>query len=90
MTIKTIKQIEDFHLGFTKVGVDNSMKMEMACEITEYLMLKLAEPLGYAVNEFTIEAENGDERYTDAAQELFNENYDKITKIIESVMGVDL
>ena len=71
-----------FSQGFIKIGVDNSMKMEIASEIADYII----ESTGGCAD--VVKGENGDETLTDEAQDLFNEHYDRITSIIEKCLGV--
>jgi len=82
-TMETI----DFERGFAKVGVDNSMKMEIACEITEYIINELISQtcFDYPIE---VEDENGDVHYTEEAQDLFNEHYDQVSQIINIGLGL--
>jgi len=63
--------------------IDNSDVIALAAEITEYIVYELV--YGGPIK---IQEENGDERYTDEAQEVFNDHYGEIKDIIEKGLGL--
>jgi len=63
--------------------IDNSDVIELAAEITEYIVYELV-----SGGPIIIQEENGDERYTDEAQEVFNDHYGEIKDIIEKGLGL--
>lgn len=60
--------------------IDNSDVIALAAEITEYIVYELV--YGGPIK---IQEENGDERYTDEAQEVFNDHYGEIKDIIKKL-----
>ena len=63
--------------------INNSDVIELAAEITEYIVYELV-----SGGPIIIQEENGDERYTDEAQEVFNDHYGEIKDIIEKGLGL--
>lgn len=77
--------------------VDNVNILEVACELaTRAVFLDLTEShetpeeaLIAFEKEYTAVDENGDIRYTDEAQELFNQYYEYYEGSLMSILGVD-
>ena len=76
---------EAFTRGFTTMPFDNSMRMELACDMADLL---LPHYLDSDMPMWKTDAE-GNDSYTDTAQDLFNDIYDDMLQKIDAIIGLD-
>lgn len=77
--------VEAFTRGFTTMPFDNSMRIELACDMSDLLLPH------YIDSDMPIwkTDEEGNDTYTDTAQDLFNDIYDDMLQKIDAIIGLD-
>ena len=77
--------LEAFTRGFTTMPFNNSMRIELACDMADLLLPH------YIDSDMPIwkTDEEGNDTYTDTAQDLFNDIYDDMLQKIDAIIGLD-
>tara|TARA_R110000787_G_scaffold198952_1_gene310021 strand:- start:519 stop:794 length:276 start_codon:yes stop_codon:yes gene_type:complete len=79
---------EQFLLGFGTIKINNSQRMEIAAEIAESMLIAEHDADEYWTTPIHVMHENGDQTYTEYAQDIFADHYQNTLDKIDAVIGL--
>ena len=79
---------EQFLSGFSTIKIDNSQRMEIAAQIAETMLIAEHAADEYWIEPIHVTHKNGDETYTEDAQNIFNNHYQFTLDTIDEILGL--
>ena len=79
---------EQFLLGFGTIKMNNSQRMEIAAQIAETMLIAEHAADEYWTTPIYVTHENGDQTYTEYAQDIFDNHYQFTLDTMDKILGL--